>query len=50
MQVLSPPRLRRARSVVAAEAEKLVASGKMSIDQARTAAEAAGQCLELILK
>jgi hypothetical protein len=39
-----------ARSVVAAEAEKLVASGKMSIDQARTAAEAAGQCLELILK
>ena len=39
-----------ARSVVVAEAEKLIASGKMSIDQARAAAQAAGQCLELILR
>jgi hypothetical protein len=39
-----------ARSVVVAEAEKLVSSGQMSIDQARTVAETAGKCLELILK
>jgi len=39
-----------ARSIVVAEAEKLVAAGKLSMAEARSAGEAAGQCLELILK
>jgi hypothetical protein len=39
-----------ARSVVIAEAEKLIAQGKLSMFGARSAGEAAGKCLQLIPK
>jgi hypothetical protein len=36
------------RSIVKSQTEKLVAQGKLSMMQARPAAEAAGKCLELL--
>jgi hypothetical protein len=36
------------RSLVVSETEKLIAQGKVSMGEARPAAEAAGQCLELL--
>lgn len=36
------------RGLVVAETEKLIAQGKVSLGDARPAAEAAGQCLELL--
>ena len=36
------------RGIVVAETEKLIAEGKVSFGDARPAAEAAGQCLELL--
>ena len=40
----------QARAVVVAEAERLMKTGDLTMMQARTAAEAAGKCLELIEK
>lgn len=39
-----------ARAVVVAETERLISEGKLPALQARAAAEAAGACLELIVK
>jgi hypothetical protein len=46
----SNPTQATARSIVVAETEKLISAGKISMTQARGAAEAAGKCLELVAK
>jgi hypothetical protein len=48
--IASHPAPGDARALVVSQAEKLIADGKLTAVEARAAAEAAGKCLELILK
>jgi hypothetical protein len=46
----SNPTPATARSIVVAETERLISAGKLTMIEARGAAEAAGKCLELVAR